>query len=130
MKVILLGAVVAAVAAAGTVVALWPHDQEANDYSVTTAQHTVALTVENPRTGTNTLEFDVANRDGSPVTADTLTVDIVMPTMGHAAPPIIATNTDPGHYRARDATFSMSGSWEVTVRLPDDDLAVFSVPVR
>ncbi|MFI9488250.1 FixH family protein [Promicromonospora sp. NPDC052451] len=115
---------------AGTALLLWPHAPRVETYSVSTGRHTVELTVDDPRTGTNTLELTAARSDGSPVTADTLTVDLVMPTMGHAAPPVTASSTGPGRFSASDATFSMGGSWEITVRLPGQDRAVFSVPVR
>ncbi|MFI7125820.1 hypothetical protein ACIBQ1_09005 [Nonomuraea sp. NPDC050153] len=49
--------------------------------------------------------------------ADTVTVAAVMTTMGHAMPEVTARKAGPGHFVAEGDLFTMTGAWELSVRL-------------
>jgi len=111
-----LGCLLLAVVAATTV---WlaiaqrgPHTEVAIGGS---AQYTVRIVVSASRIDPWTLE--VADRAGRPAEVDQVTVEPVMPGMGHAAAAVVATPEAPGRYRAEGIRLPMSGQWEITVRL-------------
>ena len=132
MKRVIL--VTAALTATAVVVAvlLWPSSQGPATSTVHLGRTAVTLTVHDPKQGANTVEIAVTDETGRPVTGntvDTVTVELVMPQMGHALPLVTATPTGPGHYHAPNTDIPMPGVWEVTVSLPDVGDAVFSLPV-
>jgi hypothetical protein len=94
-----------------------------------TGQYTVDLTADRPKQGANMLDFEVIDAAGRPATVDTIGVEFVMPQMGHALPPVSATRTEPGRYRASNIDIPMSGAWEVTVSLPGDEDVVLTLLV-
>lgn len=120
--------VVGVVIAVGALV-LWPRAPEATTVTGRTEQYTVDLTVDQPKQGANTLDFQVTDTAGQPATVDTITVELVMPQMGHALPPVSATRTEPGRYRAPNTDIPMPGVWEVTVSLPGTEDVVLTLPV-
>jgi hypothetical protein len=79
--------------------------------------YSVQLSVDAPTLGGNTLTFDVTQPGGEPARLDAVTVEPVMPQMGHALAPVTATADTPGRYRAADTLLPMSGQWELTVSL-------------
>ena len=108
---------------------LWPRDPAEPAFTAHTARHTVNLTVDHLEQGPNTFDVKVTDSAGTPLAANTVTVELVMPQMGHALPPVTAARTGPGRYRARDTDIPMPGQWEVTVSLPGTEKAVFSLLV-
>jgi hypothetical protein len=90
---------------------LWPSGGGPSVAQASGRLYQVRLTVDDPRLGTGVLTLDV-----TPSTVDTVTVEPVMPQMGHALSPVGATETAPGRYRA-EITFPMVGQWEITVAL-------------
>ena len=78
----------------------------------TSGPYTVQLSTDSPRVGGNTFAFDVTGP-----APDGVTVEPVMPQMGHAITPVPATADGPGRFRAADVGLPMSGQWEITVSL-------------
>lgn len=120
---------VAAVAAAAVTLLLWSSGSQPTTSTVHTADHSVTMTVDNPKLGVNTLDFGVTDRAGRPVTVDAIAVELVMSQMGHALPPVTAAPTEPGRYRASNTEIPMSGQWEVAVSVPGAEKAVFPLLV-
>ncbi|GAA4541906.1 FixH family protein [Amycolatopsis samaneae] len=77
----------------------------------TSGPYTVRLTGAQPRIGGNDFTVEVTGPG-----ADTVTVEPVMPQMGHALAPVPAGASGPGRYRA-DVGLPMAGQWELTVSL-------------
>jgi len=119
----------AAVVVVAVALLLWPGGSHATTSTVHTAEHSVTMTVDNPKLGVNTLDFDVTDRAGRPVTVDAIAVELVMSQMGHALPPVSAARTGQGRYRATNTDIPMSGQWEVAVSVPGADKAVFPLLV-
>ncbi|MEV0612562.1 hypothetical protein AB0I81_04490 [Nonomuraea sp. NPDC050404] len=79
----------------------------------TTGTHYAAtVLIEDPAPGRVTVEIRVDKGD-----ADSVMVSAVMPDMGHAMPELPATEREPGRFLAEGELFSMSGVWELSVRL-------------
>jgi nitrogen fixation protein FixH len=116
--------VAAVIVVAVAAVLLWPRGPQASTAGVATAQHRVTMTVDEPALGANTLDFEVTDRTGRPAVVDALAVELVMPQMGHALPPVTAARTGEGRYRAPDTDIPMSGHWEVVVSLSATEKAV------
>jgi hypothetical protein len=49
--------------------------------------------------------------------ADTVTLSAVMPHMGHAMPEVTTREREPGRFQAEGEVFTMTGAWELSVRL-------------
>jgi hypothetical protein len=108
---ILVLAPAVAVLAAVLVFLLWPTGGGPSVTQASGRLYQVRLTMDDPRRGTGVLTLDV-----TPSTVDTVSVEPVMPQMGHALSPVPAIPTAPGRYRA-ETTFPMTGQWEITVAL-------------
>ncbi len=83
--------------------------------------HTVP---EQPHIGQNTLVVFVFDADGTPVDGAALSVDAFMPSMGHGSTEVpVITEVGGGEYHADPLTFTMPGTWQVTVQAAagDDD---------
>jgi hypothetical protein len=87
--------------------------------SASGARYTVRLSVDDPRTGPNSLGIEVTDKAGAPVVPDEVVVEPVMPQMGHALAPVTALPEAPGRYRAPTADLPMAGPWQITVSLHD-----------
>ncbi|WP_158887668.1 FixH family protein [Amycolatopsis anabasis] len=124
------------VVAAGVLLAwlLWPAgDSGPNVLRGGTERYAVELSLDNPRVGANSVALLVTDPRGAPVALDSVTVEPVMPQMGHAITPVPAGPDGPGRYRAHDLVLPMSGQWELTVRLrgaPGPDQVVFPLLVN
>jgi nitrogen fixation protein FixH len=116
--------VAAAIVVAVAAVLLWPRGPQASTASVATAQHRVTMIADEPKLGANTLDFEITDRTGRPAVVDAPAVELVMPQMGHALPPVTAARTGEGRYRAADTDIPMSGHWEVVVSLSATEKAV------
>jgi hypothetical protein len=131
---LVIAAAVAVVAVATLAWLFWPK----NSSGPTSAQavagpYSVTLSAENPKLGNNSLAIEVTDAAGKPASLDVVTIEPVMPQMGHALAPITAGADGPGHYRAAETTLPMSGQWEITVILRGStgtDQAVFPLLVK
>jgi hypothetical protein len=114
---ILVSAVVFALVAV-LVLVFWPDGSGGQAvFTTSTGQHTVRLSVDGLQRGTNSFGLEVTDADGTPSAVDRVTVEPVMPQMGHALAPIEARTEAPGRFRADNADLPMSGPWELTVSL-------------
>jgi hypothetical protein len=86
-------------------------------FTASTGTHTVRLSVDGLQRGTNSFGLDITEPEGAPAAVDRVTVEPVMPQMGHALAPIEARTEAPGRFRAENAVLPMSGPWEITVSL-------------
>lgn len=77
---------------------------------------TVALAMNPARLGRNTATVTLAGANGVPVDNATLQVDVYMPAMGHGSTEVpVVTNNGGGRYTVSKVTFTMQGTWRVTV---------------
>lgn len=102
---------------------LWPSGSAATVLTADTAQHSVRLSVDDPRQGANSFGLRITDHGGRPATVDSVTVEPVMPQMGHALSPVTAGVGAPGDYRTADTVLPMPGQWEITVSLHGADSA-------
>lgn len=82
-----------------------------------TNTHNVQLSVDAPKLGLNSFGLEVTDQSGKPARLDSVTVEPVMPRMGHALAPVTAGPDGPGRYRAAETVLPMSGQWEITISL-------------
>jgi hypothetical protein len=108
---------------------LWPTGDPPTVLRSTAGNYPVTLTMTNPKTGGNAVELTITDRHGQPATVAGVTVAPAMTTMGHATPPIPATEHGPGRYHV-ELALPMPGQWELTVYLPGIGQAVFPLLVN
>ena len=109
---VLLISVVAVLVAAIVAWLVWPSDGGEQVQRSTQGAYTVELSVVDPHQGGNV--FALAVTGAAP---DVVTVEPVMPQMGHALAPSPAIAEGPGRYRTGDVLLPMAGQWEITVSL-------------
>lgn len=114
-------AVVPLLAGCLLVIMPWLTDAGGITMTATTATYTVRLSAGEPRDGPNTFDFEITTRDGAPADLDEVTLQPVMPQMGHAYPPVTAARIAAGHYRAKDTVLAMTGHWRINVTLRSAD---------
>jgi hypothetical protein len=74
------------------------------------------LDPEAPEVAQHTLHIHLMDADGEGVPGATVTVDPQMPSMGHGSnEDAVVTEMSGGMYEAFPVTFTMPGTWEVTV---------------
>ncbi|PWW51966.1 FixH family protein [Actinokineospora spheciospongiae] len=100
-----------------------------------TDSYALRVRFDGPTTvGESAVSIEVADTAGTPVSADEVTVEPVMPEMGHAEPAVSAAAEGvPGRYRATGARLTMAGTWEITVTVRSggkQEAAVFPIAVR
>ncbi|MFI7612557.1 hypothetical protein ACIBP6_15155 [Nonomuraea terrae] len=107
-------AVVAVLVAVGVALFVAGRNAAAEPLRTSTAGTRYAATVliEEPVTGRVSMEVVVDAGD-----ADTVAVSAVMPEMGHSTPELTAREQRPGRFLAEGELFSMSGVWDVSLRL-------------
>jgi YtkA-like protein len=101
--------------------------------TASTPRYTVRLSVADPRTGPNSIGLEVTDPAGAPVEPAEVTVEPVMPQMGHALAPVTAVPEAPGRFRAATTDLPMAGPWQITVSLRDAsgvDHVVFPLLVK
>ncbi|MFI5562213.1 FixH family protein [Amycolatopsis japonica] len=109
---VLLISVVAVLAVAIVAWLVWPSSGGEQTQRSTQGPYTVQLSVEDPHQGGNVFALTVSG--GTP---DVVTLEPVMPQMGHALAPSPAIAEGPGRFRTGDVLLPMSGQWEITVSL-------------
>jgi copper transport protein len=77
----------------------------------------VTLIAETLRPGLTDITITVADRAGSPVANARVVVFSEMPGMGMGSEGTPAVESEPGRYRAEAVPLSMSGPWQLTVRI-------------
>ena len=110
------------------VAVLWPSPAGPAVLHAASAHYAVTVTVRNPKPGSTSVDVEVADPAGRPVTVAAVRVQPVMPQMGHAGPPVSAVPTGGGGYRADGVPLMMAGSWQLLVSVGADHLT-FSLPV-
>ncbi|GAA4439812.1 hypothetical protein ACFQV2_16885 [Actinokineospora soli] len=108
MKALAVVAALFAVAVVGWLV--WPTDSAPTVLHASTGTHAVRLELAEPKTGVAGVRLEVTGPE-----PDAVTVEPVMPQMGHVIPPVPATRDGAG-YRA-DVPLTMGGQWVITVTL-------------
>ncbi len=109
---VLLISVVAVLAVAIVAWLVWPSSGGVQVRRSTQGPYTVQLSVEDPHQGGNVFALTVTG-----ATPDVVTLEPVMPRMGHALAPSPAIAEGPGRFRTGDVLLPMSGQWEITVSL-------------
>lgn len=112
-----LAAVVAAVIIGWLV---WPSGGGPTVLRADTGAHVVRLEMPEPRLGANDVRLEVTDPDGRPAELASVTVEPVMPRMGHAIAPVPAIRDGAG-YRVADLPLTMGGQWVITVTLHGPD---------
>jgi hypothetical protein len=113
----LLVTIVIAIAVVGAGVwLLWPTAEDSTTSAATAGPYLVRLGGDAPKVGVNALVVEISGNGGQPPLPDSVTFEPVMPQMGHATTPVVATKDGAGHYRG-DVDLSMAGQWEITVRI-------------
>ncbi|GAA4919370.1 hypothetical protein HD597_005986 [Nonomuraea thailandensis] len=82
------------------------------DLTTTGARYAATVLIEDPAPGRVAVEIQVSKGD-----ADSVAVSAVMADMGHSTPELTATEREPGRFLAEGELFSMSGVWELSIRL-------------
>ena len=95
---------------------LWPKSMEDNAATATAGPYRVQLAGESPKVGISPVTVEITGNGGQPPTPDSVTFEPAMPQMGHATTPVAAVAQGDGRYRA-DVDLSMSGQWDITVRI-------------
>jgi hypothetical protein len=95
---------------------VWPSPGGAAVLHTGNSHYVVTATVDNPRVGATTVEIDVTSRTGGPDHPGVVTVQAVMPLMGHAAPPVAAVPIG-GRYRADGVPLMMTGPMELLLSI-------------
>ncbi|EME60262.1 FixH family protein [Amycolatopsis decaplanina] len=111
-KPVLLISVVAVLVAAIAAWLVWPSSGGEQVRRSTQGPYTVQLSVEDPHQGGNVFALTVTG-----ATPDVVTLEPVMPQMGHALAPSPAIAEGPGRFRTGDVLLPMPGQWEITVSL-------------
>jgi hypothetical protein len=95
---------------------LWPAPEGRTTSAATAGPYLVRITGDAPKVGVNTLTVEVSGNGAQPPHPDSVTLEPAMPQMGHAAPPVVATEDSVGRYHA-DVDLPMTGQWEIGVRI-------------
>lgn len=115
-----LAAIVAAVLVLAWVA--WPARPKAVTLYSGTEHYAITVTIDDPRVGTTALEVSITDReDPNLPESETVTVELVMPLMGHAMPPLREVVS--GRTTFDQVMLSMAGPWDivVTVTPPSGD---------
>jgi hypothetical protein len=100
--------------------------------TVQTEHYQVQLTLDGTGFGERTATIEVRDRAGEPVVADQVVIAPVMRQMGMASPEVTAQPVAPGRYQAKGEFFSMTGEWQIDVRIQvngNEELATFELQV-
>ncbi|MBB5957963.1 hypothetical protein FHS29_004571 [Saccharothrix tamanrassetensis] len=123
MKTVLIGLSVAVIGAAAFL--MWPRDAPERA-SAGSESYAVELEVE-PRRGPVTATVRVTRHDHAAVDVDEVVIEAVMPSMGHAMPEVVARRRH-DRFEADGELFTMTGLWDVSLRL-DGETATVRIPV-
>ncbi|TDZ42290.1 hypothetical protein [Mycobacteroides franklinii] len=94
----------------------WPSPPKAVTLYSGTEHYSVTMTVDNPRVGMTALEIAVEEREDHDLPeSEPVTVELVMPLMGHAMPALREVVS--GRTKFDQVMLSMAGPWEVVVTI-------------
>jgi hypothetical protein len=112
-RALVVTAALALIAIAATLgVILWPRPPGPVVLHAASAHYSVTATVETPRVGSTAVEVELGGGPGT-----TVTIQAVMPQMGHATPPVTAAPAGAGRYRAAGIPLLMTGPWELQLSI-------------
>jgi hypothetical protein len=115
---IIVTAIVGAVAVTVAIVLLSAHGgMPSNVLTGRTASYRVTVSVDNPHVGTTSLKVTATDSQDVPARLSAVTIEPIMPSMGHATGVITATAAGPGSYQATGVALSMAGQWELNIEL-------------
>ncbi|MUM16111.1 hypothetical protein FZI91_11850 [Mycobacterium sp. CBMA271] len=107
----------------------WPSAPQAITLYSGTEHYAIAVTVDSPRVGTTALEIAVDSKEEHDLPeSESVTVELVMPLMGHAMPPLREVVS--GRTKFDQVMLSMAGPWEIVVTVtppagdPDERVTV------
>jgi hypothetical protein len=100
---------------------IWPRQPRPLVLHTGTAHYVVTATVGSSRLGTTDIGIDLAGRGGGPVDRARVSVEAIMPLMGHAEQPVPAAFAGRGHYRAANVALTMTGPWQLQLSIDAPD---------
>lgn len=111
------------VVAAGLLVVwlIWPRHSDRVVLRTGTAHYVVTAAVGSSRVGTTDIGIDLTARGGGPVDRAKVSVEAIMPLMGHAEQPVLAASSGRGHYRAANVALTMTGPWQLQLSIDAPD---------
>ncbi|SKP56416.1 hypothetical protein [Mycobacteroides abscessus] len=94
----------------------WPSPPKAVTLYCGTEHYTVTVTVDSPRVGTTALELAIDEREDHNLPgSEPVTVELVMPLMGHAMPPLREVVS--GRTKFDQVMLPMAGPWDIVVTI-------------
>ncbi|MGW5053995.1 FixH family protein [Actinokineospora sp. NPDC004072] len=99
---------------------VWPTGGGPTVLRAQAGEHVVELTIAEPRIGANEVRLAITDAGGRPAELDEVTLEPVMPQMGHISAPVPARPDGPGLRRA-ELALNMGGQWVITVTLRGPD---------
>jgi hypothetical protein len=115
--VMLIAVVVAVVVTLAVVLLSARGGTRSNVLTGRTASYRVTVSVDSPHVGTTSLKVTATDSQDAPARLSAVTIEPIMPSMGHATGVITATDAGHGSYQATGVTLSMSGQWELNIGL-------------
>ncbi len=91
------------------------------------------MTLDAPAVGQRTIDFAIKDRSGAAAEVEQVVLAPVMREMGMASPEMTAQRTGPGQYRVSGEPFSMTGIWQLDVRVAaqgQEDVTTYQVEIR
>jgi hypothetical protein len=82
----------------------------------------ITLDSASPSVGDHDVELVLVDGQGEPLQGAEIEITPFMPAHGHGSTEVTATETDSGHYLARDVSLFMPGLWELRVHVVDGDV--------
>lgn len=98
-----------------------------------TARFTISMTLDAPAPGQRTIDLLIKDKSGVPAEVDQVVLAPVMREMGMASPEMPAQRIAAGQYRVSGEPFSMTGIWQLDVRIVaqgQEDLTTFQVEIQ
>lgn len=114
-RLVVIAAIAAVVVGAG-VWLLWPKSTDDGAATATAGPYRVQLIGESPKAGISPVTVEITGNESQPPTPDSVSFEPAMPQMGHATTPVATVAQGDGRYRA-DVDLSMTGQWDITVRI-------------
>jgi hypothetical protein len=118
---LLAGSVFVAAAVLIGIWLMWPRQHKPVVLHTGTSHYVVTTTVGSSRIGTTDIGIDLARRNGDPVDRATVSIEAIMPLMGHAEQPVPAGFSGRGHYRATGVALMMTGPWQLRLSIDAPD---------
>lgn len=111
------------VAAAAAVLWLWPRSSAGTETALGRSETYAVELTTSPRKGEIAASVRITRHDRAPVSLDEVMIDSVMPAMGHAMSQVVARKQE-DRFEARGELFTMSGVWDVSLRVGNETVTV------